>query len=191
MSDRNFEFAKYESDFDNNYYVNNNFNQTNYSELIKCICALTNAKSYLELGISNGFSFYNVSKVVDKAVGVDMNDARKFKCGEFYKMTTDDFFEKNTDTFDVIFIDASHDIEFVKKDFENSLKILNTSGILIFDDTDPLYTYLTDSKRCGDAYIIKDYIRKVHPELDIVTLPILCKGMSIVTRKSKNRFELN
>ena len=46
MSNKNFEFAKFNTDFNNNYHVNNNFNETNYSEMIKCICALTNAKSY-------------------------------------------------------------------------------------------------------------------------------------------------
>lgn len=188
MSNPNFEFSKYNTDFDNNYEINEKFNSTNYSELIKCICALTNAKSYLELGVSLGFSLFNVSKVVDKVVGVDMVDDRKFKCGEFYQMTTDKFFENNTDKFDIIFIDANHDIDFVTKDFENSLKFLNPNGIIILDDTDPMEKHLVQPSRCGNSYLIKDYIRQNHYELDIISLPILCKGMSIVTKNTVSRF---
>jgi predicted O-methyltransferase YrrM len=187
----NYEFAKFNEDYDNNYVINEQFNRTNYSEFIKSICALTNVKSYLELGISLGYCFHNISKIVDKAVGVDIADNRYFKSGEFYQMKTDEFFQKNSDKFDLIFIDANHDFEYVKKDFENSLKILNPSGIIILDDTNPVYEYLTCSTRCGDAYKIVDYIRLNHSDLDIVTLPILCKGMSIVNRNTVNRFISN
>jgi predicted O-methyltransferase YrrM len=190
-SNKEYEFAKFNTDYDNNHLVNEKFNRTNYSEFIKYICALTNVKSYLELGVSIGFCLHNVSKIVDKAVGVDLEDNRQFKGGEFHKIKTDDFFAVNTDKFDLIFIDANHDIEYVVKDFENSLKVLNPNGIIILDDTDPLYEYLTSQSRCGDAYKIKDHIRKNHYELDIVTLPILCKGMSIVTRNSISRFIQN
>jgi glutaredoxin-related protein len=188
----NYEFAKYNEDYNNDFIINEQFNRTNYSDFIKIICGLTNVKSYLELGISMRYCFNNISKIVDKAVGVDIVDNRYFKSvGHFYQMKTDEFFEKNTDKFDLIFIDANHDFEYVKKDFENSLKILNPNGIIILDDTNPLYDYLTSLSRCGDAYKIVDYIRQNHSELDIVNLPILCKGMSIVTRNTPYRFILN
>lgn len=190
-SNKDYEFAKFNADYDNNHVVNEKFNRTNYSEFIKYICALTNVKSYLELGVSTGYCHHNISKIVDKAVGVDIIDNREFKSGDFYQMKTDDFFDKNVDKFDLIFIDANHDFEYVKKDFENSLKILNPNGIIILDDTNPVYEYLTSPARCGDSYKITDYIRQNHYELDIITLPILCKGMSIINRNTVSRFVLN
>jgi predicted O-methyltransferase YrrM len=191
MSIKEFEFAKFNTDFDNNYSINNNFNRTNYSELIKCICALTNAKTYLELGVSSGFTLFNVSNVVDKVVGVDIHDIRLFKKGEFHMMTTNEFFQNQKDTFDIIFIDANHDFEYVKEDFDNSIKVLNTNGIIILDDTDPVYSYLTHTSRCSNAFLINDYIRDNYKDFDIIVLPILCKGMTFVTKRSNNRFTLN
>ena len=190
-SNKDYEFTKFNTDYDNNHVVNEKINRTNYSEFIKYICALTNVKSYLELGVGVGYCLHNISKIVDKAVGVDIIDNREFKSGEFYQMKTDEFFEKNNDKFDLIFIDANSEFGYVKKDFENSLKILNPRGIIIIDDSDPLYEYLTSSSRCGDTYKIADYIRQNHYELDIVTLPILCKGMSIVNRNNVSRFIQN
>ena len=90
--------------------------------------------------------------------------------------------------FDIIFIDASHDFEDVKQDFENSIKVLNTNGIIIFDDTDPCNEDLAKADRCFNTYLINDYIRDNYKELDIVVLPILCKGMTIVNRRCPSRF---
>lgn len=44
------------------------------------------------------------------------------------------FFENNTEKFDLIYIDGSHDMEDVKADCENALKFLNDKSILILDD---------------------------------------------------------
>ena len=142
----------------------------------------------LELGASLGFTIFNVSKVVDKVVGVDICDNRLFKVGEFNMISTNDFFKNQKDTFDIIFIDANHDFEAVKEDFDNSVKVLNINGIIILDDTDPLYDYLTDTTRCSNAYLINDYIRNNYKELDIIVLPILCKGMTLVTKRRNSRF---
>jgi predicted O-methyltransferase YrrM len=191
MSNPYYEFAKYNEDFNRNYTINNYFNNTNYSEFIKTLCALTNAKSYLELGVSVGFTIFNVSKVVDKVVGVDIQDIRIFKTGEFHMTTTNDFFKNQKDTFDIIFIDANHDYEAVKEDFDNSVKILNEYGIIILDDTDPLHQSLTHTTRCSDCYLMNDYIRTNYSDLDIIVLPILLKGMTLVTKKRNPRFMLN
>ncbi len=89
--------------------------------------------------------------------------------------------------FDCIFIDALHEFEQLKKDFNNSLLRLNPYGIIILDDTDPVDKRHTSSEICGDAYKIIPYIRETYPELDVMTLPVWEKGMSIVRRKSDNR----
>ena len=99
MSDPNYQFAKLNVDFNQIYTINTYFNNTNYSEFIKTICALTNTKSYLELGVASGFTLFNVSKVVDRAVGVDIKDNRLFRAGEFNMMTTNDFFKDQKDDF--------------------------------------------------------------------------------------------
>lgn len=179
-------FARFNTDF-------NGSEKTRYSRLMTALTDLTDCQSYLELGISEGHHFYSVCQKVKKCVGVDITDDRLVKCGEFHKMSTDDFFLMNENKFDIIFIDACHDFKNVQVDFENSLKVLNKYGIIVLDDTDPLKKEYIESSsvrgrpNTGDAYKIVDYINEKYPDLNIVTLPILLKGMSIVTRKDDRR----
>ncbi len=53
---------------------------------------------------------------------------------EILRLTSDKFFEKNKKEFDIIYIDGSHHSKDVKKDFENSIKIIKKNGIIILDD---------------------------------------------------------
>ncbi len=53
-------------------------------------------------------------------------------------MTSDDFFKTNLKRFDVIFIDGMHQVEYLVRDLNNSLKFLNPGGIIFIDDILPL-----------------------------------------------------
>lgn len=124
-----------------------------YSLLLTFFKNLHNINNYLELGIGKGGSFLmNVMFLTaNKYTAVDnisywndvqlqsINEKIDFlknenKNVEFHNKTTDDFFITNTDKFDVIFIDADHSYEGVKKDYENSLKVINKGGYIIFHD---------------------------------------------------------
>lgn len=121
----------------------------------------TNIKNYLELGVALGGSFFlnsiflqktlQISHCVDCLAYKDVPWVQQtyekinskierlkqfFPDKEFYffNETTDDFFLKNTQKYDCIFIDADHEYDSVKKDYENSLKSLNNGGYLIFHD---------------------------------------------------------
>ena len=89
-----------------------------HDTLIAPLVAIMGCKKYLELGIYDGFNIARVHKHCDYCVGVDISDKRSGK-GEykFIQSTTDEFFKNNEETFDVIFIDADHSFEAVKKDF--------------------------------------------------------------------------
>jgi predicted O-methyltransferase YrrM len=50
------------------------------------------------------------------------------------KQYSDDFFKENTQTFNFIYIDGSHLVEDIEKDFNNSLKIIENNGIIWMDD---------------------------------------------------------
>lgn len=52
----------------------------------------------------------------------------------FFNTSGDDFFKSCNRKYDIIFIDADHSYESVKKDYKNALKCLNENGILIFHD---------------------------------------------------------
>lgn len=170
-------------DFNIEYIV-----KEHYYNLIKWVVNLTNCQSYLEIGIYTGECIHNIRDIVKKCVAVDVSDNMSDKEKiEFNLMSSDEFFDQNSDLFDIIFIDGDHNYEQVEKDFENSLKILNTFGIIILHDTDPIDYGMTHIKYCSDSYKIVNYIEKNHLELNIITLPIHETGLSLVMRKKDKR----
>jgi glycosyltransferase involved in cell wall biosynthesis len=158
-----------------------------YFNIIKWLVKLTNCQSYLELGIENGETISEIKNHVGVCVGVDIkiNINPDIKL-QLFETTTDNFFKLNDKKYDIIFIDADHSFEQLKKDFDNSLKILNEYGIIILHDTDPIITELTKSNYCNDSYKIVDHITKNY-FVDIITLPIQETGLSLVMRKNERR----
>lgn len=52
---------------------------------------------------------------------------------------SDDFYMTNSKKFDLIYLDADHSFEAVKRDINNSLKIINPNGIISGDDYHPCW----------------------------------------------------
>lgn len=169
------------------FYGSTGLSDICYKFIIGEIVKYTNCSTYIELGISIGDSFDYIFPLVDRAIGVDLIDNRINKVGEFFQLSTDDFFKNFTDTADIIFIDADHKHETVMRDFENSLKILNKYGIIFLHDTDPKNIEYTQPKFCNDSYKIVDYLIEKHPELNVLTLPVSDAGLTIVMRKNDRR----
>lgn len=159
-----------------------------YSNLIKWIVKLTNCKTYLEVGVENGLCIHNIRNEVDVCEAVDYEDKMDDKDGIiFNNMTSDEFFSKNKKTYDIIFIDGDHRFPQVLKDFENSLKILNEFGIIIFHDSDPIDNRLTQDFYCSNSYKIVDHIHLNYPQLNIMTFPIHETGITFVMRRNDRR----
>lgn len=93
-----------------------------------------NKKSYLEIGIETGYTFTNIN--IDDKIGVDPDP--KIELNNIIKKTSDDFFKDNDKNFDIIFIDGMHQVEYILKDFNNSVKFLNKNGIIFLDDVLPI-----------------------------------------------------
>ena len=53
---------------------------------------------------------------------------------EIHRKTSDNFFNKNQNMFDLIYIDGNHLFDFVKRDIINSLKFIKQDGIIVLDD---------------------------------------------------------
>ena len=86
-------------------------------------------KSYLEIGTFHDELYKSIK--CEKKVGVDPVS------GGSVRKTSDNFFKENKDKFDCIFIDGLHYYSQVKKDIQNSLKILNSDGIILIHDCLP------------------------------------------------------
>ena len=86
-------------------------------------------KSYLEIGCQSDVNFSKIK--IENKFGVDPQS------GGTLRMTSDEFFSQNKDTFDLIFIDGLHIHEQVLKDIDNSLNVLNENGVILLHDCLP------------------------------------------------------
>ena len=77
----------------------------------------------------NGISF---KKVFENFKG-NINYTNKSNIN-FFRETSDNFFSKNKKTYNLIYIDGSHEYSQVNKDFSNSFNCLEKNGYLICDD---------------------------------------------------------
>jgi methyltransferase family protein len=161
--------------------------EVDHTTFIIEVVKLTGCELYLELGIEWGENMREISKYCDKCIGVDIKDIRRFEDFDFRLEKTDDFFEKFNEKPNIIFIDADHHFEQVKKDFINSINCLSEHGIIFLHDTDPFKKELTREQFCGDTYKIHDWIKAEYPELNIITLPISVAGLTMVNRESERR----
>ena len=158
-----------------------------YFNFIKWLVKLTNCQSYLEIGVEYGTIINQIKDLVKICVGVDLHNNIIFDDKiEFHKIKTDNFFINNNKTFDIILIDGNHNFNQLKKDFDNSIKILNKYGVIIIHDTDPIDESLLHKIFCDDAYKIVDYISS-NDELNIITFPMQEAGMTLVMRKYDRR----
>jgi len=162
-------------------------NKIHHSDFVAMLANIYRPKVYVELGLYTGETWYKTIPYCQESYGVDVVD-RQIK-GNIFIGTTDSFFKNFKHKADMIFIDADHKYESVSKDLKNSLDILNTGGVIIIHDTDPIRDQLFDFGYCGDSFrIIRDL--EAREELNILTLPCTEAGLSIVTRKRETRTDM-
>ena len=117
------------------------------SNLINYLIGLYGYKSYLEIGVDIGANFEQV--ICDYKVGVD--PANKYE-KLTHNITSDEFFESNKDTFDIVFIDGLHLSDQVIKDIQNSLDVLNHRGTIVMHDCLPNSEAAQLRERLGDHW---------------------------------------
>jgi SAM-dependent methyltransferase len=155
-------------------------------------------QSYLEIGIASGRCLERV-RVADKT-GVDPSSplknsdlresvllnglfvatTRRFTrsrasspAWKLRSMTSDEFFDENQRTFDLIFIDGLHLADQVLRDVYNSLAVLNPGGALLLHDCNPAderaqtrdVDLAEGSTWNGDTWKVIAFLRRKRPEL--------------------------
>jgi hypothetical protein len=107
-------------------------------ELINYLAAKINARSYLEIGTLDPDNTFNKINV-ERKICIDPDPEAK----PTYTLTSDEYFLRYKDMFDIIFIDGLHEANQVRRDFENSLKCLENSGYIVMHDCNPRIEGLT------------------------------------------------
>jgi SAM-dependent methyltransferase len=172
------------------FYKELNYDWSEYPTRSNIINRLIDQKSYtsfLEIGCDQNSNFSNVN--ISKKVGVDPNS------GGTHKMTSDKFFEINSDKFDLIFIDGLHVTSQVDRDIENSLKCLKEGGIILLHDCLPKKIWhqivpCVYPKWNGDVWksIVKSRTR---PDINTYTI-IADHGIGVIFKeKNKDILDLN
>lgn len=148
--------------------------------IIKLAIEALGYASYLELGCEENDTFSKIR--IGRKVGVDS------KKGGTHRMTTDEFFLQNEETFDIVFIDACHHHDQVLKDFRSSLAVLNPGGLIVLHDCNPIDRDHESQELCGTAW--RAFVRHVRtdPELDSICCDF-DHGVGLV-RRGPNRAPL-
>ncbi len=140
------------------------------------IASYIKPQRYLELGVRDGRTFKEVSKISLEANAVDVCECEfELKPNmKYHQMTTDEYFKtlKLGDQFDMIFIDADHSHEQSLKDFMNASRFLINDGFIFFHDTYPYNESMFAHNLCNDAYKTPLYIKEnLIDFFEIITLP--------------------
>jgi predicted O-methyltransferase YrrM len=86
------------------------------------------------LGISNNDHVGYLSNNEELNFDHNIKICKNFNKIEIKKITSDEFFLNNTKKFNFIYIDGCHEIDFIKRDMENSFNVLEKDGIMWMDD---------------------------------------------------------
>ena len=158
--------------------------------LLNAIIEKMGYEKYLEIGIDNPEICFNHIKAVKK-MGIDPYDDKlgthKWNAdnvedfiakieGDFFHGTSDEFFTKKRNKFDLIFIDGLHLEEQVDKDIQNSLSRLRAGGMIVLHDTMPrLEKVATPNPEPGQPWMGTVYrsfwkLRQFREDLDLCTV---------------------
>jgi predicted O-methyltransferase YrrM len=153
----------------------------NRHDIINTLIKKFNYKRYLEIGTWYGHCYTQVHCEHKECV-----DPKKLFANLTHEMTSDEFFNKNKNTFDIIFVDGLHTEEQTTKDVLNSLKILNPNGRIVMHDCLPHSEDFTQVCHSGTVYRSVIDLRCNYPDVSIEVVDTDC-GCGIV---SKNNQEL-
>lgn len=186
-------------------------NGTQIPELTKLANSI-NCKSYLEIGILHGSTLLSIP--TERRTGVDICLTDLFlwnliKWREINKIITekephikvwgmpsDEFFKKNTDGFDLVFIDGLHEKSQVLRDINNSLGVLNIGGFIVCHDTIPIDELSSNPTAelkpywCGNVFKAIIELRVKRPDLEIYTIPVPC-GLTVIKKTDSSQLMLD
>ena len=163
-----------------------------HAGLLAFIASWLRPERYLELGVRTGHSLAAVMGYCEEVYAVDINpfELRGKELSDNvvqFILSTDDFFDALPDgiMFDMVFIDAAHESEQVKKDFINVLPLVIEDGLIFLHDTYPYSDEMTKPYLCNDCWKAAEWIKQ-NIDVEIITLPFN-PGVSIIKNIKRNK----
>ena len=159
------------------------------TEIINTLIKKYGYKKYLEIGVNTpsqpGYNWTGV--VCELKHGVDPNVDTTFR------MTSDDFFAQNKETYDIIFIDGLHIYKQVVRDIENGLNCLSDNGTIVVHDCNPLEEITQREERASDAWhgsTWRSIVQlRMRDDISIQTIDT-DEGCALITKTPSEPFEL-
>lgn len=149
-------------------------------EVINSLVSRFGYRKYLEIGVAEGVCFHQVC--AEHKVSVDP--------GSFlatFKISSDQFFEMNKGSFDIVFIDGLHVKEQVLRDFGNSLKFLSEGGSIVVHDCNPRREEDTSEFLNGTVWEAWAHYRMHRSDLSMAVLDT-DQGCGVIRRGSQRLF---
>lgn len=144
-------------------------------------------RRYLEIGIADGYCFERVW--CEQKVGVDPAPTGEMPHHpNIVLQTSDDFFATYSGPpFDLVFIDGLHLADQVRRDIENSFRLLSPEGVVVCHDMNPMLEEhqvvpQLQTEWTGDAWKALCNLRAARPDLDVFTLNTDW-GCAIISRR--------
>lgn len=171
------------------------YREMEFIELFIALARLYKPQFYVELGVKKGYTLRRMAPFVKRAVGVDIVlpeiDEKEYPNVRLIGSTTEAYARTllGLEPFiDMLFIDADHSYQAVKRDFSDFLPFVKPgTGLILMHDTHPIKEELIADGYCSDAWKMADEIHQSYPfrkYCEIVTLPGPWAGLSIVRRLS-------
>ena len=154
-------------------------------DIINELATKYNSKNYLEIGVQ--FRSSNFDKInCENKICVDPDPNAKADHIE----TSDDFFKKNKNNYDVIFIDGLHELDQVYKDIVNSLQILNENGTIVVHDCNPveeIHQIVPRISKVWNGNVWEAWVRlREREDLEMFVVDTDC-GCGIIRKKENNK----
>jgi predicted O-methyltransferase YrrM len=127
--------------------------------------SLTCVDPFYESGTKDGITtLFVTNKTKDKFINNINQSINKDKIN-FINTTSDYFFKQNKETYTFIYLDGCHNPDYLERDLENSINIIEKNGIIWIDD----YLYHErDEHRCRPMEVIHKFLVKYKNRVKII-----------------------
>lgn len=167
------------------------------TEIINRLITKNGYKSYLEIGIGDAANYNQIS--CENKSNVDPcfdNYDSQAEARIVNRCTSDEFFERNTEKFDIIFIDGLHEYEQVHRDIINSLNVINEGGVVLCHDMLPPTEWhqrppseYTGGEWNGDCWKAIARLRAEETDLSIITIDTDW-GVGVIRKKENGNLRI-